>query len=916
MKSVQSNLASLGVAILALTAGTVMAQPSLVSLGGSSPLSVTNELSGTYYVGGVGTTGTATRWSLTGTALSATNTGGSGSGYISRDGLYLAGLLPNTGGLVRGNTAAGVTPPYNPNPTLVPSTTLPADTEFGGQRWSSASMTWQGMGGLPIVPDLIAYGSSSSGQPTSSFLTPNGISATGRFSVGLGYVCTYNTAGTTVSANSFRWRPWIWDADGNGGAGEMIILPTPFRTTSGQTSLRRTGNAYAVSADGLVVAGAQEHNSSVSPSADPDGSRFVVWRRASLSDPFVMSFLDTGVDGSGFPKIGGSSTPSSLAMNAAGTIIAARGPDGITKWVWDGSSWGAPNVLGNNLTTPATWLPAAVTSCGVPPNIGGILAMTDDGNTIVGSAVYSTCGSFMTGGFIWTNDDGIIQDWYDYNNALGTPGCTPGGFYGPTGDNGDPTKGLPVLGNPLGISADGTAIVGNQGGTQRIVGAPGWVWRPTGAGDCAAPAIASDPAATTNFSACTNSIILNVSATGTAPFTYQWYKDGQPLFDGLQPSGSNVTGATGFQLRVNPPLTPSDTGTYYAVVTGQCGSPAQTTDAVVQLDPQFPAATNDTCGSAEVVTMGNNVLGAGQSPCGAYIDDMDNSITCLPAFPKTDRWFVFTPTATADYRLETCGSNYDTVLSVFNACGGVELACNDNLNIGPTTGCSSNRSRIGSLPMTADTAYYIRIAAPATAFLSSTNLMNLSITLAPPPVANDTCFTPTVAVQGANPFDTTEATNDFTASCNTALSRDVWFTYTPGGNGVIRAATCPGTTWNTVLSILDSCQGNELACNDNASITGCSQQSIISGFRANGGVTYYFRIGGSSPTTFGVGTFTLEFQCYADFNNDGGVDGGDVEAFFSLWETGQSGADVNNDGGVDGGDVETFFALWEAGGCG
>lgn len=55
--------------------------------------------------------------------------------------------------------------------------------------------------------------------------------------------------------------------------------------------------------------------------------------------------------------------------------------------------------------------------------------------------------------------------------------------------------------------------------------------------------------------------------------------------------------------------------------------------------------------------------------------------------------------------------------------------------------------------------------------------------------------------------------------------------------------------------------------------------------------------------------------CAADFNDDGGVDGADVEAFFAEWERGGSRGDVNSDGGVDGSDVEAFFALWEAGGC-
>ena len=53
----------------------------------------------------------------------------------------------------------------------------------------------------------------------------------------------------------------------------------------------------------------------------------------------------------------------------------------------------------------------------------------------------------------------------------------------------------------------------------------------------------------------------------------------------------------------------------------------------------------------------------------------------------------------------------------------------------------------------------------------------------------------------------------------------------------------------------------------------------------------------------------------ADFNQDGGVDGADVDAFFSEWEAGNSTADTNQDGGVDGSDIDFFFAAWEAGGC-
>ncbi|MBX3384930.1 MAG: hypothetical protein KF864_15645, partial [Phycisphaeraceae bacterium] len=100
----------------------------------------------------------------------------------------------------------------------------------------------------------------------------------------------------------------------------------------------------------------------------------------------------------------------------------------------------------------------------------------------------------------------------------------------------------------------------------------------------------------------------------------------------------------------------------------------------------------------------------------------------------------------------------------------------------------------------------------------------------------------------------------------------------------------------------------------------------------------HFLAGGVSPmgptTHFGLvvapdGSYAMGFDniriepladrptpCPADYNNDGGVDGADVEAFFADWEQGLPAADVNGDGGIDGADVEFFFAAWENGGCG
>jgi hypothetical protein len=56
--------------------------------------------------------------------------------------------------------------------------------------------------------------------------------------------------------------------------------------------------------------------------------------------------------------------------------------------------------------------------------------------------------------------------------------------------------------------------------------------------------------------------------------------------------------------------------------------------------------------------------------------------------------------------------------------------------------------------------------------------------------------------------------------------------------------------------------------------------------------------------------------CFADYNNDEGIDGDDVIAFFADWDTNRSCADVDNSDGVDGDDVIAFFGAWDANGTG
>ena len=55
--------------------------------------------------------------------------------------------------------------------------------------------------------------------------------------------------------------------------------------------------------------------------------------------------------------------------------------------------------------------------------------------------------------------------------------------------------------------------------------------------------------------------------------------------------------------------------------------------------------------------------------------------------------------------------------------------------------------------------------------------------------------------------------------------------------------------------------------------------------------------------------------CAADFDANGGIDGGDLAAFFAEFEVGGACADVDLNGGVDGGDLGAFFVFYEVGGC-
>ena len=66
---------------------------------------------------------------------------------------------------------------------------------------------------------------------------------------------------------------------------------------------------------------------------------------------------------------------------------------------------------------------------------------------------------------------------------------------------------------------------------------------------------------------------------------------------------------------------------------------------------------------------------------------------------------------------------------------------------------------------------------------------------------------------------------------------------------------------------------------------------------------------GLARADLGIAWMNANGICPADVNDDGGVDGDDVIAFFTSWDAGSG--DFNRDGGTDGDDVIAFFIRWD-----
>ncbi|GJQ29449.1 MAG: hypothetical protein HBSAPP03_13330 [Phycisphaerae bacterium] len=362
--------------------------------------------------------------------------------------------------------------------------------------------------------------------------------------------------------------------------------------------------------------------------------------------------------------------------------------------------------------------------------------------------------------------------------------------------------------------------------------------------------------------------------------------------------------------------------TYYVRLSGFAGAVGG-----FSLNSAYVAAPNDACASALAYTPGTSAMGVTIGTAN------DGQASCGTSNTSPDVWYRMVANCTGTLRIDTCGSAFDTVLSVHGgACPGTtsnQLACNDDANaIG---NCPGGLASVVDVNVYAGVAYYIRVSGYSGANghyrLNSAYLITSG--------ADDCENAPTIG-NGSFVYSNCGATTDGPeenhcsfAGGDALISRDLWFRYVAPISGTITVDTCASQSpvHNTRLAVYaGSCPGglanSAIGCNDDAGCGISAQLSRVM-FDAVAGETYLVRVGGLG-TARGLGTLTISSQsagvCDADVNCDGAVNGIDVEvqelavggdlADYCLPD-----ADFNQDGAVNGNDVEAVELVVGGGPC-
>jgi hypothetical protein len=253
---------------------------------------------------------------------------------------------------------------------------------------------------------------------------------------------------------------------------------------------------------------------------------------------------------------------------------------------------------------------------------------------------------------------------------------------------------------------------------------------------------------------------------------------------------------------------------------------------------------NDACNTATVLALTTLPIQVMGSTLEA--SDDDRSIGCPAHSGGRDVVFEFTVSSTTNLILETSGSVFDTVLSVWSTCAGgnlaAEIACNDDF------GDLSSRVDLYQLPAG---TYYILVDGFDS---SQAGTYHLAIR-SPTPPSNDACENASLVALNSTVFGSTlGAQNDQQQFCGPKLTEgpEVFYQFQTPVGGDIRISTL-GSDLDTVITVRQvNCQGSILACNDDFAGT---QQSQVTLLDTLPNFTYLVQVDSDSSR---AGTFELQ----------------------------------------------------------
>lgn len=228
------------------------------------------------------------------------------------------------------------------------------------------------------------------------------------------------------------------------------------------------------------------------------------------------------------------------------------------------------------------------------------------------------------------------------------------------------------------------------------------------------PGITAQPADQLNIPA-GNTATFSVATTGTAPFTYQWLKDGLAI-------SGNPTAATATLVLNN--VQAGDAGSYSVVVGNGVGSPITSGLAALTVAPAAPVITTQpvaqTVAAGDTVTLtvaakgttpftyqwrrGTTVVGTGQTlviPSATVLDSGSYSVVVgngvgSPATSNSVAVLVIAPPSVLEYAGGTYTQDFDTLPSTgtftFTGAGPFSLDANPGVNAAGLAGWSFGKA--------------------------------------------------------------------------------------------------------------------------------------------------------------------------------------------------------------------------------